>query len=105
MQQATRRLCWDCRKADGCGGEQPFAARRGLYDAYANRKGSMRSYLAAVAVGALTLIGCHSNQNAQWSQESRASSLDTQPQGAHVWQIAAPSGSRVDLGMTPIVNE
>jgi len=32
-------------------------------------------------------------------------SLDTQPQGAHVWQIAAPSGSRVDLGMTPIVDQ
>jgi hypothetical protein len=71
----------------------------------ANRKGSMRSHFAAVAVAALILVGCQSNPNTRWSQESRVISLDTQPQGAHVWQIAAPSGSRVDLGMTPIIDQ
>jgi hypothetical protein len=65
----------------------------------------MRSYFAAVAVVALILVGCQSHPKTRWSQESRVISLDTQPQGAHVWQIAAPSGSRVDLGMTPIIDQ
>ena len=67
----------------------------------------MRNQLAVVAVGALTLFGCQSNHDhdSQWSTESRRISLATQPPGAHVWQIAAPSGSRVDLGTTPIVNQ
>jgi hypothetical protein len=75
-----------------------------VYMMPANRKGSMRTHFAAVAV-VLTLVGCQSNEKTQWSQESRMISLDTQPQGAHVWQIAMPSGSRVDLGMTPIINQ
>jgi hypothetical protein len=64
----------------------------------------MRRYLAAVAIGTLTLVGCQSSQKARWSLQSRVISLDTQPPGAHVWQIAVPSGSLVDLGMTPIVD-
>ena len=68
----------------------------------------MRTSFGVVAVAAVlaTVAGCQSHQqHTHWSQESRVISVDTQPQGAHVWQIAAPSGSRVDLGMTPIVNQ
>src|SRR4051812_40114335 len=69
----------------------------------------MRSYFAAmsaVALGALACLGCQSShENARWSLESRAITVNTQPPGAHVWQIAAPSGSRIDLGMTPIVDQ
>lgn len=65
----------------------------------------MRNCFAAVAVAALTLVGCQSHQKMRWSQQLRVISLDTQPQGAHVWQIVAPSGARVDLGMTPIVDQ
>lgn len=68
------------------------------------RKGSMRRYFAVVAVVALALVGCQSDQKVQWSQETRLVSLNTEPQGARVWQIVAPSGGRVDLGMTPIVD-
>jgi len=64
----------------------------------------MRSYLAAVVL-AIGCVGCQSHPQTRWSQESRVISLDTQPPGARVWQIVAPSGSRVDLGMTPIVNQ
>lgn len=65
----------------------------------------MRRYFAAVVIGAMGLVGCESSQDVSWSQESRTISVDTQPQGARVWQMTAPSGSRVDLGMTPIQNQ
>jgi hypothetical protein len=56
---------------------------------------------------ALLLIaaGCASHDRQSYKLNSRLITLNAEPQGARVYHIAAPMGTRVDLGMTPLVNQ
>ena len=61
---------------------------------------------AALSAAIFLAAGCQaSTQDAKFKLQGRLITVKTAPEGARVWQIAQPSGSRVDLGMTPLVNQ
>src|SRR4051794_19980259 len=53
---------------------------------------------------AILLAGCgsHDSSGPRYTFHSRKISIESEPSGAHVYQLAALSGQRVDLGMTPL---
>ena len=54
---------------------------------------------------AVGLVGCASKQKQSYKLAGRAITVRTEPAGATVTQFAAPTGDRVQLGMTPLVNQ
>ena len=64
-----------------------------------------RIVLALCGALVAAAAGCQSsNAGPKFRLEGRTISVKTEPAGARVWQIAQPSGSRIDLGMTPLIN-
>ena len=49
--------------------------------------------------------GCQSNRGPKYKLQSRAITLHTEPEGARVYHLAPPTGDRVDLGMTPLIEQ
>ena len=67
-----------------------------------------RVLMAMLCVAAVSLsTGCGSSSKSKQSYQlnGRLITLQTQPPGARVIQFAPPTGDRVDLGMTPLVNQ
>jgi len=51
------------------------------------------------------MAGCASQSRQSYKLQGRLITVHTEPEGARVYHIAPPTGTRVDLGMTPLVNQ
>src|SRR5688500_1859984 len=60
--------------------------------------------LCGVAAVAAAGGGCQSSNKTRFEPQGRTISVPSEPPGARGWHLAQPTGQRVDLGMTPVVN-
>ena len=67
----------------------------------------MTRMAAGTAILFLALCaGCASQeQQTHYKMAGRLITVHTLPEGAHVYQLAPVTGERVDLGMTPLINQ
>src|SRR5215218_8773506 len=66
---------------------------------------AMRVAMVLVALAVMS-IGCSSSTTStKFKMAGRLITLHTLPEGARVYQLAPMSGERVDLGMTPLINQ
>ena len=70
------------------------------------RRLGVRVVLCGAAAMAAAAGGCQSSHTnkSKFELHGRTISVQSDPPGARVWHIAQPTGQRVDLGMTPVVN-